>query len=128
MSAIHDLITEELQFLVEEYECINKSILDQITKLSEYSNKINRSIIKACTQCGCLKIEGKKLDFETAHDELDTQCYGNICPDCKEFVEKNMGSCLYYLAALCNTLDLNLYDILLKEVKKVDLLRKYNIE
>jgi len=37
-----------------------------------------------------------------------------------------LGNNLFYLAALCNTFDLNLYDILLKEHKKLSALGVYN--
>ncbi|TCK92346.1 hypothetical protein EDC19_2076 [Natranaerovirga hydrolytica] len=132
MSILPDSLTDELQFLVEEYELINTSILDQMTKFSDYCSKINRSIIKSCTQCGCVKIDANKNIFEDLHqfalDKKSTHCFGDLCPDCKELIEKNIGSALYYLASICNSLDLNLYDILIKEIQKVDLLRKYNIE
>lgn len=134
MSNIQDIITDELQYMVEEYESMNTSMIDQMTKLSDYCSKLNRSISKASTQCGCISITANKQNYETSHGTsmsprpLDKNCIGDLCPDCKELIEKHMGSTLYYMAALCNTLELNLYDVILKELDKVDLLRKYNIE
>jgi hypothetical protein len=133
LTNIQDIITDSLQYKVDEYEVMNKSILDQMTKLIDYCSKLNRSISKACTQCGCIKIQTDKQPYNQKtnllHDVLfENHCIGDMCPECKELVENYMGSCLYYLAALCNTLDLSLYDVILKELERIDILRKYNIE
>ena len=137
MSNIQDIATDTLQFSIEEYQCLNKSILEQMAKLNEYANNLNKSIIKSCIQCGCLKIQTEKSCYESTYDKdittnstfiNDNNCIGTPCKDCAEQFEKNIGGCLYYLASLCNTLDLNLYDIILKELDKINILRKYNIE
>ncbi|MBC7105694.1 MAG: DUF1573 domain-containing protein, partial [Firmicutes bacterium] len=58
---------------------------------------------------------------------VDTHLSGSICPSCREAVETEMGSLLFYLAALCNLLQINLYDILVKEQRRLDLLHVYNL-
>ena len=42
-------------------------------------------------------------------------------------LEKEMGKNLFYLASICNTLDLNLYDIIIKEQERVKMLGQYNL-
>lgn len=133
MSNIQDIITDEFQYAIDEFECINKSILDQMAKLNEYACKLNKSITTASTQCGCIQIYASKHSYDNLNDlssqnKAPKDCYGILCNECTEHVEKYMGSLLYYLASLCNTLDLNLYDVFLKELEKIYLLRQYNLK
>lgn len=39
-----------------------------------------------------------------------------------------MGDVLFYLAAICNALDLSIYDVMLKEKKALDLLGNYTLK
>ena len=45
-----------------------------------------------------------------------------------ENIEDEIGNDLFYLASLCNLLDLNLYDILLKEYNQIATLGKYSMK
>lgn len=124
---------DEFQSSVSDLLVRNKSILDLITKFQDSNSRINRSIIKAVTQCGCIKISAEKQnfykdsEFEDISDLMSTHLEGKLCEECRDFVEKEMGRSLFYLTSLCNTLDLNLYDIILKEYDRLMLLGKYNL-
>lgn len=128
-----DIIMDEFQYSVSELLIRNKSILDLITKFQDSNSRINRSIIKAVTHCGCLKINAEKQEFsenaglEEMKSLLSTHLEGKLCENCRDFIEKEIGRNMFYLASLCNTLDLNLYDILLKEHDNLKLLGKYNL-
>lgn len=98
----------------------HKSILDIMTKLDEYNARINRAVAKSVTSCGCISIDAKKQNFdgnsyEDLASKVQSHLNGNICESCKEILEGEIGNYLFYLASLCNTLDLDLFEILSQE-------------
>lgn len=95
---------------------------------------MNRSVIKAVTDCGCVCIEAKKVDIPEHLESvaelkacLDSHLRGNLCPKCNEVIMCEMGKLLFYTAALCNILDINLYDVFIKENKKAHALGYFNM-
>lgn len=128
-----DIIVDDFQYTVQELLVRNKSILDSLTKFQESNSRINRSIIKAVTQCGCIKITAKKQDFpedgsfEEIRDSMESHLEGTLCNICRDAIEKEMGRNLFYLSSICNNLDLNMYDVILKELERIKLLGKYNL-
>ncbi|HOQ01619.1 MAG TPA: DUF1573 domain-containing protein [Acetivibrio clariflavus] len=130
---MNDIMVDQFQFTVADLLVRNKSILDQITKFQDSNGRINRAIIKAVTQCGCIKINAKKQpididsDFDKIRNNMKTHVDGKLCENCRDIIEKDIGRNLFYLASICNTLDLNLYDIILKELERIKVLDKYNL-
>lgn len=128
-----DIMVDEFQYTVLELLVRNKSVIDAITKFQDSNARVNRSIVKAVTQCGCIKINAKKQDipadagFEEIRGALETHLEGELCENCRDIIEKDIGRNLFYLASICNTLDLNLYDIIIKELERVKMLGKYNL-
>lgn len=128
-----DIMVDQFQFTVGELLVRNKSILDQITKFQDSNGRVNRGIIKTVTQCGCLKIHAEKQpynpdnEFEEIRDSMNTHLTGQLCDNCRDLIEKDIGRNLFYLASICNTLDLNLYDIIIKELDRIKMLGKYNL-
>lgn len=128
-----DILLDKFQFTVADYIIRNKSILDGITKFQDSCSSVNRAIVKTITQCGCCKINAHKQDikedsnFEELQSSLRTHLDGSLCDNCRDTIEKEMGQTLFYMASLCNTLDLNMYDIMLKELERVQLLGKYTL-
>ncbi|WP_353094284.1 DUF1573 domain-containing protein [Tissierella praeacuta] len=111
----------------------HKSVLDMMTKLDEYNARINRAVAKSVTSCGCISINATKQDyskdtFEEMLDAAKTHVEGNICDGCKEVVTEEIGSYLFYLAALCNSLDLNLDEILKKEYDTIKTLGVFSLK
>lgn len=126
-------LIEELQNQVSETLVRHKSILDIMTKLDEYNARINRAVAKSVTSCGCIRIEAQKQDFssETLTDVLekvDSHVVGNICPNCKEVLEQEIGAYIYFLASLANTLDFKLKDIVEKELDRTKTLGVYGMK
>ena len=127
-----DLICDEFQNTVSKYLVRHQSILDILSKIQESTARVNRATVKSVTCCGCLQVhtEKKEMPPDASLDDFlktaDTNLEGKICVDCREMVETEMGKTLFYLAALCNALDLNLYDVLIKEHKKLSTLRFFN--
>ncbi len=130
---VKDILSDEFQYTVLELLVRNKSILDSLTKFQDSNGRVNRSIIKSITQCGCVKVDACKqnfpegVDFEQARDNMSTHLQGDLCENCRDAVEKEIGRNLFYLASLCNILDLNMYDILIKELDRIKMLGKYNL-
>lgn len=126
-----DITVDKFQYTVQELLVRNKSIIDQLTKFQDSNARVNRTIVKAVSQCGCIKINAQKqpfledAEFEDIQNTLQTHLEGELCDNCRDLIEKEIGSNLFYLASLCNTLDLNLYDIILKELERVKVLGKY---
>ena len=128
-----DMILDKFQYTVDELLVRNKSILDIITKFQESCGGVNRSIVKSTTQCGCTSISACKQeidessDFQSIKASLKTHLNNNLCDQCRDIVEKEIGKTLFYLASLCNTLDLNMYDVILKELDRFQVLGNYNL-
>ncbi len=126
-------ICDNFQDKVSEVLIRHKSILDVITKLEEYNSRINRAIVKSVTSCGCLSISATKQDYnketlEEVRDHMSNHLEGKLCEVCEEKVEEEIGSYLFYLAALCNTVDVNLTDIMIKEYGHLKTLGIYNLK
>lgn len=133
MNRFKDTTIDRFQYSVEDLLVRNKSILDQMSKLSDSDSRINRSIAKAVTHCGCIKINASKqeysedTDFSNIKESLSSHLEGELCPECRDSLEKDMGRLLFYLTTICNNLDLNLYDIILKEYERLKLFGKFNL-
>jgi len=128
-----EIEVEGFQHTVSELLIRHRSILDIMTKSQEAVSRMNRAVAKAVTSCGCLKINAghKTVSSQASLSELrqflDSNLSGKLCEDCRETVEAEIGRTLFYLAALCNVLDLDLMDIILKEEKRVKMLGVFNL-
>jgi uncharacterized protein YjcR len=130
---LKDLLCDEFQNTVSELLIRHQSILDVLSKLQEASARINRAVTKAVTSCGCVKVNAERrkipenMSISELKEFLESHLNGDLCPNCQEIVEAEIGRSLFYVAALCNQLDLNLYDIFIKEQKKLSTLRFFNL-
>lgn len=113
----------------------NKSILDQSTKLQDACTHLCRDISKSATCCGCITINATKQPYFTSEAHsledlktlMNTHVSGELCPNCQELVEKEMGRILFYLASIANTFNLSLSEILENEEKRTQLLGNYSL-
>ncbi len=127
-----DLLCDEFQAMVSECLIRHKSILDVLTKLQESGSRINRAVVKSVTNCGCVQIQAQRPEIPaeiSLHDlknHMGTHLNGKLCENCQEVMESEIGVQMFYLAALCNLFDMNLYDILIKEHKKLSALGIFN--
>lgn len=132
--AMKDLLVEDFQDAVGELLVRHKSILDLLSKYQESTARVNRAIVKAVTTCGCIEIDAKKQNIppDATLSELaelmDTHLKGHLCDNCRDIIEKEMGNNIFYLANICNTLGLNMYDILIKEKEELDTLGYFNMK
>jgi hypothetical protein len=131
--SMKDLLCDEFQNTVGELLIRHQSILDVLSKMQEATARINRSVTKAVTSCGCIKVQAEKksipenVSLAELKSYFDSHLHGELCPNCLEVIESEIGRALFYLAALCNHMDLNLYDIFIKEHKKLSTLRFFNL-
>ncbi|KGO12532.1 hypothetical protein [Clostridium botulinum] len=129
-----DVIFDDFQNSVNDSLLRHKSILDILTKYSESNARVNRAIAKSITNCGCVSVKADKqrlpsdsIDIEALRNCLKSHVNGELCDNCRDVIEREIGNNLFYLTSLCNLLDLNLYDILLKEYNKINTLGKYSM-
>ena len=128
-----DLLYNDFQDSVDELLMRHRSILDVLTKFQESQTRVNRAVVKAVTSCGCIEINSKKQNYSSEvslqelKDFMDTHLKGNICSNCRDVIEKELGNNLFYMAALCNLVDISMYDVLLKEYEKIKTLGVFNM-
>lgn len=126
-------LTENFQDTVKSLLIRHQSVLDILTKGQEASARVNRAVVKSVTSCGCLAIDAhKKLIPENAtlYDLkalLDSNVQGNLCDNCRETIESELGKQLFYIAALANTLDISLDEVFEREMKKLATLTIFNM-
>ncbi len=128
-----DVIYDEFQNKVEDVLIRHVNLLDILSKLTDSSTKTHRAVIKTITNCGCVSINVSKIEIpdDATYDALkefrSEHLSGQPCPVCREKIEEEIGKLEFYIAALCNSLDMNLYDILLKEYNKISTLGRFSL-
>ena len=128
---MNDLIFDKFQSTVADSLLRHKSILDILSKHQDSQARIFRAICKAITSCGCIEINASKQKFSDSdsianfQSSLDSHINGTICENCRSVIETELGNNIFYLVSLCETLDINLFDILVKENKKMKTLGEF---
>lgn len=128
-----DLLCDQFQNTVSEMMLYHRSILEILSKVQESGARVQRSVVHSVTSCGCQKIVANKRSLPKEATLLDlknlfdSHLSGTLCDNCRDSIENEIGRSLFYMAALCNLLDLNLYDIFIKEHKQLEILREYNL-
>ncbi|MDO9591781.1 MAG: hypothetical protein Q7I98_01155 [Erysipelotrichaceae bacterium] len=128
-----DLIYDQFQNTVQDVLIRHVSILDIITKLEESNSRINRATVKTITSCGCLNLHAEKpeipedAEYKDIKAYADNQLRGELCSVCREKIDQEIGTHLFYLAALCNHLNINLYDAFLHEYNQIKTLGPFSL-
>lgn len=126
-----DILVTDYQNCVEEMLIRNRSILDILSKFNMTESKVGRAVCKAVTHCGCISIEASKSELPDSLEHIpqysDSHLRHQLCDTCKQNIEKELGEHLFYFAALCNALDIDMYDIILKEKEQLETLGKFNM-
>ena len=126
--------TNNFQSAVEKYLIRHQSVLDVISKYQEASARVNRAIAKSVTTCGCLKIKAEKqkipqgVKYHDLKQYMDNHINGSLCSACKEIIESELGTSLFYLTAICNLLNLDLYRVMKQEQERISALGIYSLE
>ncbi len=118
----------EFQDLVSQVLIRHRSILDCLSKYQESTARVNRSIIKTVTSCGCISINAGKQQYplrdslKDCGKFMDSHIKGKLCEQCREVIAEEIGNHLFYLAALCDLLDFNLQEVISQEESKINTL------
>jgi hypothetical protein len=130
---VRDLLCDDFQASVSSHLVQNKSILDAITKLNEASMRVQRVITRAVTQCGCIRIDATRqrvpevASLEELGRVLDSHVRGELCSDCREVVETEVGNSLCYVAAVCELVGVSMYDCLIGVDKRIRALGMFHL-
>jgi hypothetical protein len=128
-----DLSCGEFQETVSEYLIRHRSVLDVMSKLQEAGARVNRAVAKSVTSCGCLEVSAQKQKFPenaTLADlkrMINSHISGELCPECREALETELGQMLFYIAALCAITGLDLDEIMMKEHDRLRMLGLFNL-
>ncbi|HHY61373.1 MAG: DUF1573 domain-containing protein [Bacillota bacterium] len=128
-----DLSCGEFQETVSEYLVRHRSVLDVMSKLQEAGARVNRAVAKSVTSCGCLEVSAQKQKFPenaTLADlkrMINSHISGELCPECREALETELGQMLFYIAALCAITGLDLDEIMMKEHDRLRMLGLFNL-
>lgn len=118
---------------VDAFLIRHRSILDVLSKLDESTARINRAVVKAVTTCGCISINAGKQQFPAdvglgeLRAYLQTHLNGELCERCREMIETEIGSSLFYTAGLCSLLNLDLGEIQEKQHSRINSLGIFNL-
>jgi hypothetical protein len=121
------------QRTVAEYLIRHRSILDVQSKLTEAAARVNRAIAKSVTSCGCITIHGGRqrfpaeLGMNEVRDLMQSHLEGALCDRCREALESEIGMTLFYLAAACSLLGLDLETVTKKEHARVSSLGVFHL-
>ncbi len=124
---------DEFQQTVSLHLIRHRSILDVMTKFQDSCSRLNRAMAKAVTSCGCLKIKAGKQELPAnanlseMSEYVKTHLEGDLCPNCSEVLEQEMGKCLFFLAAICALTGLNLNRVIELENGRISALGVYSL-
>jgi NTP pyrophosphatase (non-canonical NTP hydrolase) len=124
---------KEFQHQVSDLLLRHRSLLDVSSKFQESNARVNRALMKAVTECGCIQVKARRQPFKKGtalsdmKSELETHVTGSLCDHCSDVIQSEMGKNLFYLTALCNTLGLELENVVNNEAKKLSTLGVFNL-
>ena len=124
----------DFQILANNLLTRDRSLLDTMTKLQDTCAKLNRTLSKSITKCGCISLNAQKQRFPAngewsrLHNYADDQVEGELCPKCRDFVEQSIADTLFYLACVCNTFNISMEELLQKELGQLHILGQYNLK
>lgn len=124
---------KEFQDQVGELLLRHRSVLDVLSKFQQSNAAANRAVMKSVTECGCIQVHAGKQNYtrdmtlEQANEQLGTHLEGQVCENCKEVIASELGRNLFYMASLCNLLDLNLDKVVSQESTKCSTLGLFNL-
>lgn len=123
----------DFQDVVDDVLIRHRSVIDIITKFQESAGKVNRAVAKSATYCGCIKIHAKKqtvpedASYSQMKDYMEDHVEGELCDICKEKIEKELSSNLFYLAALCNVFNIDIEEMLENHYEQLKTLGHYGL-
>jgi hypothetical protein len=131
-----DFSFADFQEAVSDCLIRHRSVLDVMTKFQEASSRVNRAVAKSVTSCGCTEVCAKRQKFPE-HPEgttlsqikqfIDTHISGELCADCRDALENEVGRCLFYLVALCEITGVDFSEAVEREWESLRTLGVFNM-
>lgn len=127
------LTLQSFQEQVSELLLRHRSLLDVLSKTGQSSASVNRAVVKAVTECGCIELHATKqmidpeMNLTEAREVVGKHIHGHLCENCREAISAELGRNLFYMSALCNLLDINMDEVLENESKKCSTLGLFNL-
>lgn len=118
---------------VQENLVRHYSILDIVSKFQETNARVNRALFRAVTDCGCIEIDASKqvlpddCSFEDVRNHIQSHLSGQLCENCREVLEAEIGQNLFYLTGMCNALGLSLEEVINKESQRINTLGIFHL-
>lgn len=128
-----DRTLPSFQHQVSELLLRHRSFLDVISKFQESNARINRALMKSVTECGCIEIIANRQHYPSEgriwawKDALKKHIHGELCDQCQDVIKTEIGKNLFYLAALCNHLSIDLEEILNEESSNLSTLGVFHL-
>ncbi len=128
-----DRTLPSFQHQVSELLLRHRSFLDVVSKFQESNARVNRALMKSVTECGCIEVAASKQIYPNEgriwawKDALKTHMDGELCDHCQDVIKSEVGKNLFYLAALCNHLSIDLEDILNQEASNLSTLGIFHL-
>lgn len=128
--------TPDLQMFQQQVSDLllrHRSLLDVLSKFGQSNSSVNRSVVKAITECGCIELNASKqeysdnLELQEAKSHLSSHISGQLCEQCREVVTAELGKNLFYMSALCNSLQVRMEDVIASESSKCSTLGLFNL-
>lgn len=126
-------LCQTFQEAVSQYLIRHRSVLDVISKLQESTARVNRAVVKAVTDCGCVQVEASRqqcpadISYWEMKEHMQTHVKGDMCEQCHEVLEQELGRNLFYATALCETFNLRLDELVEAERKRIATLGVFNL-
>jgi predicted house-cleaning noncanonical NTP pyrophosphatase (MazG superfamily) len=101
--------------------------------VKKYVARTNRAVAKAVTACGCISIDASRQSIATAPSYADLKAqmtshlHGELCEQCRDVLESELGYTFFYITALCNLFDLSIEEVMQAETKRLAALGMYNL-
>ncbi|QAY67830.1 DUF1573 domain-containing protein [Paenibacillus protaetiae] len=124
---------DQYQTQVSELLLRHRSLMDVMSKFGQSGASVNRALSKAVTDCGCIELHARKqqysndLNLENAKITLESHLYGDLCENCRDVVKSELGRNLFYMAAMCNLLDIKLDEVVADEYNRCSTLGLFNM-
>lgn len=131
-----DFSFADFQEAVSDCLIRHRSVLDVMTKFQEASSRVTRAVAKSVTSCGCTEVCAKRQKFPERQEStslsdlkqlIDTHISGELCPECRDALENEVGRCLFYLVALCEITGLDFDEAVTREWASLRTLGLFNM-
>lgn len=130
---LDDRTCASFQHAVSEYLIRHRSVLDIISKFQEATARVNRAVAKAVTMCGCVQVEAGRqrcpsdISVWEMKEHMATHIKGEMCEQCQEVLEQEIGRNLFYLTAICDVFGLELEQVIDLERRRISTLGVFNL-